>query len=606
MSQTTTGTRRAGDTLWRLARHLGALVLILAASAADGLAQSMDSGGTPSTGGVEEGSRGSTLEPLDGGEPGEPEKFGGMEGGAGRSAGTAGGFRSDLTRGSPGDPNESLLPPPIGASGANLGDASPGDQAPGVLGGRIGRAAVPDVRPGGSSAGRPRDPTENRLVRDRSDVRPPEFDERTLARHPRLDIPAQPDDPGPEDGLTLDAAVDRLLKGNLNVAALRYEIPKADADVLTAGLRSNPILYADAQGVPYGKYTQERPGGGGLPQYDVNVSVPIDVSRKRLARLDVATKARKVTEAQLQDELRRLVDQLYAAYVNALAARETVRYSEAYRAGVAAILAAAEARRDAAEGEDREALDEAVAELKSRRSQADFQLKQSERASTRTHRTLAQLLFLSGEEARGLKLRGRLREVAPVPEDAWLVRTALENRPDLAAYRLGLQRAQADVRLARANRYSDVYAVYQPYTFQNGSYEGVKSATSYGFGVNVALPLFNRNQGNIKRAEWNVAQTQTEAQALEYQVTREVEDQAQDLRDTIDAVRELERNGLPAARKARDAAFRSFQADPSKAGDFLGEQQDFDDVVQQYRNALIELRQDMLDLNTSTGVRVFP
>ncbi|KAJ3048424.1 hypothetical protein HK102_012697, partial [Quaeritorhiza haematococci] len=202
--------------------------------------------------------------------------------------------------------------------------------------------------------------------------------------------------------------------GNLNVAALRYEIPKADADVLTAGLRSNPILYADAQGVPYGKYTQERPGGGGLPQYDLNVSVPIDVSRKRLARLDVAMKARKVTEAQLQDELRRLIDQLYAAY-----------------------------------GEDREALDEAVAELKSRRSQADFQLKQAERASTRTHRTLAQLLFLSGEEARGLKLRGRLREVAPVPEDAWLVRTALENRPDLAAYRLGLQRAQADVRLAR-------------------------------------------------------------------------------------------------------------------------------------------------------------
>jgi len=596
-----------------IARGLGlvatawAALAILAAASGGARAQSMDSGGSPSTGDVEGGARGSALPAIADEEPGEPERFGGMEGGEGRSGGTAGGFQRDLTTRTPGDPQESLLPPPIGASGGTLEDAAPGNQGPGILGGRIGRAGIPDVRPGGgASSGRQATPTDRRLSRERADVLPPESDPSTLARHPKLALPDRPDDLGPEGGLTLGAAIERLLAANLNVVALRYEIPKADADVLTAGLRSNPILYADAQGVPYGHYSAERPGGGGLPQYDVNVSVPLDVSGKRRARMEVANKARKVTEAQLQDEIRRLVEQLDAAFVNALAARETVRYSAAYRDGIAAILDDAARRREAAEGEERDALDEAVAELKSRRNQADFQLKQAERASTRTRRTLAQLLFLPGDEARALELRGRLREPAPVPDDAWLVRTAMENRPDLAAYRLGLARAQADVRLARANRYSDVYAVYQPYTFQDGRAEGVKSATSYGFGVNVALPMFNRNQGNIRRAETNVEQTRVELAALEYQVTREVEDQAQDLRDTLAAVDDLERRGLPAAREARDAAFKSFREDPSKAGDFLGEQQDFDDVVQQYRNALIELRQDMLDLNTSTGVRIFP
>lgn len=580
---------------------LGLCVLVDSAAA-----QGMSSGGDPSTGDVEGGSRGSALPPLDGGEPGDPERFGGLQGGAGRSGGTTGSSGRSLTQGSPGDPDESLLPPPIGSSGANLGDGSPGASGPGLLGGRLGRAAIPNVRPGGGSQQGRATPLTGRIQKERTDVEPLEIDAGTLARRPKLELPATPDDPGPAGGLTLDVALDRMLKCNLNVVALRYEIPKADADQLTAGLRSNPILYADVQGAPYGRYTEERPGGGGLPQYDVNISVPLDVSRKRKARMEVAGKARKVTEAQLLDELRRMTAQLYAAYVNALAARETVRYSQAYRDGIATILDATERRRDQAEGRDREDLDEAVAELRSRASQAAFQLKQAERASTRTHRTIGQLLFMPGDEIRSLRLHGRLRENAPIPDDASLVRTALEHRPDLAAYRLGLLRAEADVRLARANRYSDVYAVYQPYTFQDGQYQGVKSARSYGFGVNIALPMFNRNQGNIRRAEVNVAQTQAEAQALEYEITREVEDQAQDLRDTLASVEELERDGLTAARKSRDAAFRAFQADPSRAGDFLGEQQDFDEVVQQYRNALIELRQDMLDINISTGVKMFP
>lgn len=72
----------------------------------------------------------------------------------------------------------------------------------------------------------------------------------------------------------------------------------------------------------------------------------------------------------------------------------------------------------------------------------------------------------------------KLREVAPAPDAAWLVQAALANRPDLAAYRLGVGRAQADVRLARANRLSDIYMVYQPYTFQDDRAFGFKGTYS--------------------------------------------------------------------------------------------------------------------------------
>ena len=65
---------------------------------------------------------------------------------------------------------------------------------------------------------------------------------------------------GPPDGLTLDQAIDLLVRQNLDLRAKQLEIPQARADVLTAGLRANPIFYADSQLVPYGSDSVQRPG----------------------------------------------------------------------------------------------------------------------------------------------------------------------------------------------------------------------------------------------------------------------------------------------------------------------------------------------------------
>ena len=53
----------------------------------------------------------------------------------------------------------------------------------------------------------------------------------------------------------------------------------------------------------------------------------------------------------------------------------------------------------------------------------------------------------------------------------------MDSRPDLLAFRLGVERANADVRLAQANRFSDVYLLAQPYTLQDNRPYGLKSPT---------------------------------------------------------------------------------------------------------------------------------
>ena len=39
----------------------------------------------------------------------------------------------------------------------------------------------------------------------------------------------------------------------------------------------------------------------------------------------------------------------------------------------------------------------------------------------------------------------------------------------MISYRLGVSRAEADVRLARANRFSDIFVLFQPYTCQDNT-----------------------------------------------------------------------------------------------------------------------------------------
>src|SRR5206468_9112132 len=94
--------------------------------------------------------------------------------------------------------------------------------------------------------------------------------------------------------------------------------------------------YAATQPVPYGRYSPSAPGGP--TQYNVNITYPLAVSRKRQARTNSAEKAKRATEAQLQDAVRLQIDNLYTVYVDVVAAEETLRFSRAYAEGITRIL----------------------------------------------------------------------------------------------------------------------------------------------------------------------------------------------------------------------------------------------------------------------------
>ena len=210
-------------------------------------------------------------------------------------------------------------------------------------------------------------------------------------------------------------------------------------------------------------------------------------------------------------------------------------------------------------------------------------------------------------QAERLELRGSLADLAPppVPGDP-LLRLAMDARPDLAAYRLGVHRAEADVGLAVANRYPDLYVLYQPYTFQDDRFLNAKSAHSWGVGVSVPLTVFNRNQGNIQRARLNVSQSLTELTSLEQQVAFEVRQAERQYTVTRTAVERIERSLLPNARTEHDRTYRLYVDGKLDELTFLTSERDFDQVVRLYRDTLVRHRRAMLKLNTAVGLRILP
>jgi outer membrane protein, heavy metal efflux system len=407
-------------------------------------------------------------------------------------------------------------------------------------------------------------------------------------------------DEGPADGLTLDAAIERLVLENLDLRAQFDEISKAEADILTASLRANPIFYADSQLIPYGNFSREKPGGA--TQYDINITYPLDVSHKRQARTAVATQARRVLEAQYQDAVRNQIDALYAVFAEALGYRETVRYAESSTQGLEQLLDKTEKLLKAGENTRGD-----VERIRIQLNSARIGLSDAEAAYRATKRRLAPLITLDPIAAEDLGIRGSITDGAPPPPSTGeLIAIAREHRPDLVALRLGTGLAQADVRLANAERYQDVYLLYQPYTFQNNAPFGLDSAHSWAIGVTVPLPIFNRNQGNVQRAQVNVAQTRKQLDAADLRILTEVRQAEREYHVTRSAVEHIERDLLPAALKIRDETFRRYNLGEVALIDFLFAQRDYNEIVRQYRDTQVRHRRSMLALNTAVGMRLLP
>lgn len=98
-----------------------------------------------------------------------------------------------------------------------------------------------------------------------------------------------------------------------------------------------------------------------------------------------------------------------------------------------------------------------------------------------------------------------------------ILNAAYENRPDLRAQQLGITLQQQQLAYQKALRTPDLQVGL--------NYDRAGSSVPHYLGLNasVPLPLFNRNQGNIRSAEWGIREAQVRSQAGLLQAEAEAE-----------------------------------------------------------------------------------
>jgi cobalt-zinc-cadmium efflux system outer membrane protein len=175
---------------------------------------------------------------------------------------------------------------------------------------------------------------------------------------------------------------------------------------------------------------------------------------------------------------------------------------------------------------------------------------------------------------------------------------ALQERPDLRAAQQGVTAANSQYALAKANGKRDVTAQVN-YTHVNG----INTASFFG---SIQLPLFDRNQGEIARTQFAIAQSQNQEKAADGQVMTDVRDAYENLQ-TTDHIVQLYRSGyLARAQKDRDISEYAYQRGAVSLIDFLDAERSYRATQLAYRQALAAWLLAVEQLRQAVGTRSLP
>jgi cobalt-zinc-cadmium efflux system outer membrane protein len=144
----------------------------------------------------------------------------------------------------------------------------------------------------------------------------------------------------------------------------------------------------------------------------------------------------------------------------------------------------------------------------------------------------------------------KLAEIAPEK----VLAQAVENRPDLKAQALQRDRAEAAVRLAKRVRMPDIAL---DINYQQAGTGGIGTNApltppTLTFGVSAPLPLFYRQQGEIRKAEADLKTQDTQRAKLEAQLVSDVESGIASFTTGRELVERMEGRLLERAKRVRD------------------------------------------------------
>jgi len=399
---------------------------------------------------------------------------------------------------------------------------------------------------------------------------------------------------GAQSAFTIDQAVRQAVERNLSLIAERLNLSVADAAIVTAQLRPNPVLSGGANSLDWLGTGFNEINGAGPPEYSIRVDVPFERGRKRELRTEVAASAKLVAEAQLADAVRRLKLDVTVAAVDVLEAKAKLRLARENLDTLSRLVELNERRLTSGALPPLEVTRSRVAMLQYRGSVKAAELNLSQ-ARLKMHALLGRQPtdpLVDIDDTLGVP-------PAPRPADLDALQAAARSyRPDVRALHNDQARSQSDLRLQVAQGRVD-YTIGAEYRRQQGVNGKGNLA---GLFFSVPLPVFNRNQGEIARAEAEHEKAGRSVVALETNVASEVASAYEEYETARQLLADMERELLKPAADARAGTAYVYQAGATSLLDFLDAQRAFNETMDTYYTAQAAYRRAEARLALVAGV----
>jgi cobalt-zinc-cadmium efflux system outer membrane protein len=338
-----------------------------------------------------------------------------------------------------------------------------------------------------------------------------------------LSLSAQEPQPRPasdfldlQQGVTEAELVTRALASNPTLAAQRQQIEMAKGDVTQARLRKNPSLTLGGL----------KEVNGGDNSFNVGGMLPLELYGRRARRTEVAENKEDATQQSVGDQERLLTGEVRTRFGEALASIRNLMFAEQLL----------KVNRDFLKLMEDRVREGATPTLDADETRVEVNRIESLRID---YQSKAEIALLALKEAVGIapeeaiRLKGALELGPHTYDQKQLLQLAIDHRPDLAMQRAKEALANAELRLDRATAKPDVsvFGGYQRpdsgFSQQGfdaaGNLTPIRQTFNYAtFGLNIDLPIFNRNQGAVVADTAAIQAARSQIAAVDLNLRHEV------------------------------------------------------------------------------------
>jgi cobalt-zinc-cadmium efflux system outer membrane protein len=393
--------------------------------------------------------------------------------------------------------------------------------------------------------------------------------------------------------ITLDEAIQMALRHNHGLLAARTAIQQNEAQEITANLRPNPTLFTDWEYLPL-----SRPPDGwasylhDATEGDLGLTYLFERGKKRQHRLQAAKDATAVTRSQVADNERSLTFQVASVFINVQLAESTLELAQQNLKSFQKTVDIAEFQHKSGSVSENDYL-----KIKLQLLQFQTDVQQAQLARVQALSDLRQQLGYESV-SRDYDVAGAFDYQPLTVELDDLQRKAVENRPDLRAAQQGVTAANSQYLLAKANGKVDVTV--------SANYSHVNAGNRLTWLVDIPLPIFDRNQGEIARTSYAITQAQQQQLAASGQVMTDVKDAYEGLQ-TNDSVVQFYRSGyLDVSQKSRDISEYAYRRGAASLLDFLDAERSYRATQLAYRQSLASYLVALEQVREAVGTRTLP